>query len=174
MAWSWALPGKTLTGKTWAWLLQRRPGKSGVCKFFAAVQDEDGGEWSLPAHGSSSAAKAGDPVRRGLSGQSLRPLEYWVARSSRATTAEGILAARFRPSCRKFVAPLRRRGAGKSRAPTAPAAPCAMGSKNAHGFDRYSQDIPAFPAQWLYGLYVLSPVSGVFCHRCHASTGRHG
>src|SRR5436190_5965173 len=28
---------------------------------------------------------------------------------------------------------------------------------NAHGFDRYSRDIPAFPAQWLYGLYVLSP-----------------
>jgi len=22
---------------------------------------------------------------------------------------------------------------------------------------RYSQDIPAFPAQWFYGLYVLSP-----------------
>src|SRR5436189_4752362 len=28
---------------------------------------------------------------------------------------------------------------------------------DAHGFDRYSRDIPAFPAQWLYGLYVLSP-----------------
>jgi hypothetical protein len=28
---------------------------------------------------------------------------------------------------------------------------------NAHGFDRYSRDIPAFPARWLYGLYVLSP-----------------
>src|SRR5436190_14708911 len=37
--------------------------------------------------------------------------------------------------------------------------------KCAHGFDRYSRDIPAFPAQWLYGLYVLSPVSGVVCHR---------
>ena len=36
---------------------------------------------------------------------------------------------------------------------------------DAHGFDRYSRDIPAFPAQWLYGLYVLSPVSGLFCHR---------
>jgi len=29
----------------------------------------------------SSSAHAGDPVRRGLSIQSLRPLEYWVARS---------------------------------------------------------------------------------------------
>jgi hypothetical protein len=29
--------------------------------------------------------------------------------------------------------------------------------KDAHGFDRYSRDIPAFPAQWFDGLYVLSP-----------------
>ena len=26
-------------------------------------------------------------------------------------------------------------------------------------------DHPAFPARWLYGLYVLSPVTGLFCHR---------
>src|ERR1700752_2762855 len=44
--------------------------------------------------------------------------------------------------------------------------------KNAHGFDRYSRDIPAFPAQWLYGLYVLSPVSGLFCHRRQRDTSR--
>ena len=30
---------------------------------------------------------AGDPVRRGFSAQSLPPLEYWIARSSRATTS---------------------------------------------------------------------------------------
>src|SRR5258705_676459 len=24
---------------------------------------------------------------------------------------------------------------------------------------------PAFPAQWCYGLYVLFPVTGLFCHR---------
>jgi hypothetical protein len=30
--------------------------------------------------------------------------------------------------------------------------------RNAHGLNyRYSQDIPAFPAQWFYGLYVISP-----------------
>ena len=51
-------------------------------------------------------------------------------------------------------------------------APCAMGRKNAHGFDRYCQNIPAFPAQWFGGLYVLSPVSGLFCHRCGTRTGR--
>src|ERR1043165_971200 len=26
--------------------------------------------------------------------------------------------------------------------------------------------MPAFPAQWVDSLYVLSPVSGVDCHRC--------
>jgi hypothetical protein len=26
-------------------------------------------------------------------------------------------------------------------------------------------DPPAFPAQWLYGLYVLFPVTGLSCHR---------
>src|SRR5260370_34251207 len=36
---------------------------------------------------SSSSAKAGDPARRGFTAQSQLPLEYWVARSSRATTA---------------------------------------------------------------------------------------
>src|SRR5262249_61860792 len=36
----------------------------------------------------SSPAKAGDPVRRGLSIQSSTSLEYWVARSSRAMTTE--------------------------------------------------------------------------------------
>jgi hypothetical protein len=24
---------------------------------------------------------------------------------------------------------------------------------------------PAFPAQWFYGLYVISPVTGLCCHR---------
>src|SRR5690349_8138160 len=47
-----------------------------------------------------------------------------------------------------------------------------MGRKNAHGFDRYSRDIPAFPTQWLYGLYVLSPGNGLSCPRCQARTGR--
>src|SRR4051812_3021208 len=37
---------------------------------------------------------------------------------------------------------------------------------------RYSRGIPAFPTQWLYSLYVLSPVSGVCCHRCLRDTSR--
>jgi hypothetical protein len=38
----------------------------------------------------SYPAQAGYPVRRGLSVQSLTPLEYWVARSSRAMTSESV------------------------------------------------------------------------------------
>jgi hypothetical protein len=30
---------------------------------------------------------------------------------------------------------------------------------------RYEPDQPAFPAQWFYGLYVVSPVTGLSCHR---------
>src|SRR5436189_3106092 len=50
----------------------------------------------------------------------------------------------------------------EQRAQGKPGADCARSTvckkrNNAHGFDRYSRDIPAFPAQWLYGLYVLSP-----------------
>src|SRR6478672_9315689 len=61
------------------------------------------------------------------------------------------------PELCKFIVPLFDRGRRESRALTAPAAPCANGRKNAHGLDRYSRDIPAFPAQWLYGLLRALP-----------------
>ncbi len=66
----------------------------------------------------SSPAKAGDPVRRGSSIQSLTSLEYWVARSSRAMTAEQthalILTARFRLSFANLSLPSWPKGAGKA------------------------------------------------------------
>src|SRR5689334_21755458 len=77
------------------------------------------------------------------------------------------------PEVLQFHWPSENRGRRERRAPTAPASPCPMGRKeNAHGFDRYSQDIPAFPAQWVDGLYVLSPVSGLDCHRCRSPKRR--
>jgi hypothetical protein len=45
-----------------------------------------------PLDTSSYPAKAGYPVRRGLSVQSSTSLEYWVARSSRAMTAEILIS----------------------------------------------------------------------------------
>ena len=57
--------------------------------------------------------------------------------------------------------------------------------KNARGgYHRFGQDIPAFPARWLYGLYALSPGTGCFApvardarqkhHELGLSTGRPG
>ena len=53
-------------------------------------------------------------------------------------------------------------GAGKAGRRLRPQRRVLKVDKNAHGFDRYSQDIPAFPTQWLYGLYVLSPGKRAF------------
>ncbi len=45
-------------------------------------------------------------------------------------------------------------GAGRTHGPRA--------KKNARGgYHRFSRDIPAFPAQWLYGLYALSLGTGL-------------
>jgi hypothetical protein len=72
-----------------------------------------------------------------------------------------------------FIVPPRSEGAGKAGRRLRPQHRVQWVDKNAHGFDRYSRDIPAFPAQWCYGLYVLSPVSGVCCHRrCAGLTTR--
>jgi hypothetical protein len=122
----------------------------------------------------SSPAKAGDPVRRGLR---FRHCCRWNAGSppARATTIIGQALSLPRRVFARVV-PSRRpssvRGRRESRAPAAPAAPCAMVVKDAHGFDRYSRDIPAFPAQCFTAYFELSPVSGLYCHRCQARTGR--
>jgi hypothetical protein len=72
-----------------------------------------------------------------------------------------------------LFAPSGSEGAGKAGRRLRPqSAVCKSVEKNAHGFGRYSRDIPAFPAQWFYGLYVLSPVSGVCCHRRQRDASR--
>ena len=82
------------------------------------------------------------------------------------------------PEFCNLVVPLLKRGRRESRALTAPVDPVRRSTRASRvpkhtGKDyRYSRDIPAFPAQWLYGLYVLSPVSGVCCHRCLRDTSR--
>src|SRR3954465_1982553 len=77
-----------------------------------------------------------------------------------------ILATRFVRVLQFRVLPPRTEGAGKAGRRLRPHRRVQWVVKNAHGFDRYSRDIPAFPAQWLYGLYVLSPGSGLSCPRC--------
>ena len=77
----------------------------------------------------------------------------------------------FRLSFTNSLLPLEQRAQGKPGADCARSTVCEKCRENTHGFDRYSRDIPAFPAQWFDGLYVLSPVSGLYCHRCRARTG---
>jgi hypothetical protein len=80
-------------------------------------------------------------------------------------TTVSILTARFSPELCKFVAPSEQRAQGRPGADCARELRVQRVVRRRTRSNRYSQDSPAFPAQWLYGLYVLSPVSGVVCHR---------
>ena len=65
------------------------------------------------------------------------------------------------------LSPFENRGRGECRVPNAPAAWCAhSGSEYAHQYSqRRHRKHPAFPTQWFYGLYVISPATNSFCHR---------
>jgi hypothetical protein len=64
----------------------------------------------------------------------------------------------FSPEFCHLVVPLSQRAQGKPGADCARSPVCEECYRNAHGLNyRYSRDIPAFPAQWFYGLYVISP-----------------
>src|SRR3954462_14103575 len=100
----------------------------------------------------------------GPGSRSLRSLvrddSEFVAR--KCSRSHGLIS----PELCKFIGPPRLEGAGKTGRRLRPQHRVQRVERNAHGFDRYSRDIPAFPAQWLYGLYVLSPGSGLSCPRC--------
>ena len=65
------------------------------------------------------------------------------------------------------------RGRRESRAPTAPAAPCAMGSKRTHtDLTGTAETSRLSPRNGFTVYFVLSPVSGLYCHRCQPRTGR--
>ena len=72
-------------------------------------------------------------------------------------TAKYIPAARFRPGDAISLLPPRPEGAGKAGRRLRPQHRVQWVVRDAHGFDRYSRDIPAFPAQWLYGLLRALP-----------------
>ena len=116
----------------------------------------------------SFPAKAGNPVRRGVSDESSRYLEYWIARSSRAMTAWVWLAgtaSRSRGLSRpSFVSSLRlkpsiERGRREDREPAGTRGhPCGWHRRRGcTAAYRCSRDIPAFPAQWLDGLCRALP-----------------
>jgi hypothetical protein len=94
------------------------------------------------------------PVSRSL--RSLVRDDSGICRFS-CQTAESIPAARFRPGYAISFAPSRVEGAGKAGCRRHPQHRVQWVEKDAHGFDRYSQDIPAFPAQWFDGLLRALP-----------------
>jgi hypothetical protein len=80
------------------------------------------------------------------------------------------------PGVCHFVVPLIERAQGRpgadcarrSRAPEHTGIPCA----EAHGQGLQVQPgHPGLPGAMAYGLYELSPVSGLYCHRCRPHTG---
>ena len=54
-------------------------------------------------------------------------------------------------------------GAGKAGRRLAPMV--RVQQKSTRQNHRFSRNRPAFPAQWFYGLYAISPVTGLSCHR---------
>jgi hypothetical protein len=63
---------------------------------------------------------------------------------------------------------LEKRGRRESRAPIAPAVVRNKRTSRPQG----NRIIPAFPARMVYGLYVISPVTGLSCHRRPADDRR--
>jgi hypothetical protein len=73
------------------------------------------------------------------------------------------LAARFCPRF-AFRCPSKR-GSRECRMRAAPAVSRAKQVTKTHTSIQGSGGDPTFPAQWLYGLYVVSPAIGLVCHR---------
>jgi hypothetical protein len=111
--------------------------------------------------------ESGYPVRRGLSIQSLRPLEYWVARSSRAMTTRYVSAFSrlVSPEVLKNLSPFKQEGAGNAGCSLHPRSRVHSGRKCAHEHTGTDGGNPTFPAQWLYGLYRALPGERLFCLR---------
>src|SRR5215218_5377050 len=65
-----------------------------------------------------------------------------------------------RPGGSSRVSP--KQGSRECRMRAAPAISCAMEQEDAHMSIQGSGEHPTSPAQWLYGLYVLSPENGSF------------
>src|SRR6185312_17087431 len=101
----------------------------------------------------------GDPVRCGLSVQSLASLGYWVARSSRAMTIECAFAISRHelPEVCIFVRPLFQRAQGRPGACCTRGLACDLRKQKLHTSIQGSGNTPAFPAQWLYGLLRALP-----------------
>jgi len=103
-----------------------------------------------------SPSFGGLPTRRSLRSKRRRVVALLLAMTvndmrshPRGTNLSGLCV---------FIGPLCRAGAGKAGCRRHPHRRVRRrATRDAHGFDRYSLDIPAFPARWLYGLLRALP-----------------
>jgi len=114
--------------------------------------------------------ESGDPVRCGLSIQSLASLEYWVPAFAGTTVGVCRHNSAISPHVLREVchqrAPPSIRGHGERRAPDAPAASCAHGVVSMHtSIHSESPELPGIPRAMVYGLYRALPGDRLSCHR---------
>ena len=79
-------------------------------------------------------------------------------------TAENLPRRDQRPGYGRNIRP-ENKGAGNAGRPMRPIAACAMGVVERTRVVRSHRNHPAFPTQWFYGLYVISPGTGLSCPR---------
>ena len=116
---------------------------------------------------SSYPAKAGYPVRRGLSIQSLASLEYWIVRL-RGGRRQNMTSRSRGMNCPRFGSSLpssKTEGAGKTGCLLHPRSRVRFAQTKLHTSIQGSGNTPAFPAQWLYGLLRALPGERLFCLR---------
>ncbi len=111
----------------------------------------------------SSSAKAGEPVRRDPSVQSLWPLEYWVARSSRTMTIEYDSAFSRLNEPELCIDAVPRRGSRECRVLAAPAVSCAKRTEeSAHEHTGTVGTLRHSLRNGFTAYSVLSPENGSF------------
>ena len=93
----------------------------------------------------------------------------WVPAFAGTTWGESVRPhsrGAFRPRFYKFVGPLENRGRRESRVPTAPAVSCAKRTViGAHEHTGSAETARLSPRNGFTAYFVLSPVSGLCCHR---------
>ena len=151
---------------------------------FGSLKNTSWTNWSSHNGGGRLGALLPPPVvpanagthnhRRLLLKQSRRPhfsnnLRRGVWVPAFAGTTWGELRSRsrgmFRPSFYKFVGPLRTEGAGNAGCRLHPRSRVPKLRTWRTRAYRFSRNIPAFPAQWLYGLLRALPGERACCHR---------
>src|SRR5262245_8553379 len=120
----------------------------GVLESPAFAGDDDGG---TPRHGHCFAGARND-------GNGCIAIPFPKSR-----TCVRVLAA-YASEFSSHVPSLKQRAQGRPGAGWHPWSAC--NKKSTRQNHRFSLIRPAFPAQWFYGLYVISPVTRLSCHRC--------